>query len=186
MGAEVSIDVYGVRDALRELGAIDKTLRFKAQARIKAASKPLADEGRAAYPETNEIKDNLKGWSAGGRLGYDKVRVDKGVQVKIGGRSYGNAYAIVTLVQQDPGGALFDIAGLNNGSSGNPDGPDRKGRKRQRIQSEAFLNALKYEFGPAQRGLWRRQRKIREMATEELLQALRDVTSMVNKRLVES
>jgi len=181
--ATTSIEVYGVRDALKELGKIDKTLRFKAQNRLKAAGAELSNIARETYPSNQQINNDLRGWSQKGRLGYDKPKVDKGVQIQIGGRSFGNAYAVVTLVQKDPGGALFDIAGLRDGAAGGG-GKDKKGRRRDPDQSQAFLDVLNANYGKAQRGMWRKVKTIRELASVEILKACEDIMEMVNRKLV--
>ena len=186
MSAEISIDVYGVRDALKELGQLDKKYRFQAQNRMKAAAQPMVRVAQEAYPSDNEIRNVLEGWGPKGRLGYSTPTVNKGVQVKIGGKSYGNAFAIVTLVSNNPGAALFDIAGLQNGNAGNPSGPDKKGRARKPVQSQAFIDALNRAYGKAQRGVWRKRKQIFELAEQELLQAIRDITAQTNRKLVES
>jgi hypothetical protein len=183
VSTETSIEIYGVREALAELGKLDKKYRFAAQNRIKAAAGPMLDEARQTYPDNSTIQDALSGWSRGGRLGYDKSKVDKGVTIKIGGRSYGNAYAVVTLVQNNAGGALFDIAGLRDGSQG-VGGTDRLGRSREDVQSDAFLAALNARFGKAQRGLWRKRKRIMELAETELMKALQDIAAEANRKLV--
>lgn len=181
VGAEIS--VYGVRDALKELGQMDKTLRFKAVSKIKGASGEMLAVARSQYPDNSQLQDVMPGWSTKGRLGYDKKNVDKGVQVVVGGRSFGNSYAIVTIVQKNAGGALFDIAGLRNGSEG-VGGTDRLGRNREDSQSEAFLRNLNSAFGKAQRGMWRKIKVIRELADKELMNALEEVAAQVNRKLV--
>ena len=186
MGVEMSVDVYGVRDALKELGQLDKKYRFQAQNRIKAAGAEIVRVAQEAYPDTPTIQGALSGWSQKGRLGYDKTKVDKGVQIKIGGKSYGNAYALVTLVSSNPGASLFEVAGMNNGNSGKPGGPDRLNRKRQPIQSQAFIDALTAAYGKAQRGIWRRHKAIYAASEGALMEALRDVVAQVNRKLVES
>lgn len=183
MGATAEIQVFGVRDALKELGQIDKTLRFKAVSKIKGASGEMLAVARSQYPDNSQLQDAMPGWSTKGRLGYDKKKVDSGVVVQVGGRSYGNAYAIVTIVQKNAGGALFDIAGLRNGSEG-VGGTDRLGRNREDSQSEAFLRNLNSAFGEAQRGMWRKIRIIRELADKELMSALEEVAAQVNRKLV--
>lgn len=181
VGAE--IQVFGVRDALKELGQMDKTLRFKAVSKIKGASGEMLAVARDTYPDNSQLQDVMKGWSTKGRLGYDKKKVDAGVTIQVGGRSYGNAYSIVTIIQKNAGGALFDIAGLRNGSKG-VGGTDRLGRTRDSEQSEAFLNNLNNAFGKAQRGMWRKIKVIREMADKELINALEEVAAQVNRKLV--
>lgn len=183
MPASANIEVYGVRDALKELGQIDKKLRFKATNKIKGASGEMLSIARSTYPDNSTLQDTLPGWSTKGRLGYDKKKVDSGVTVQVGGRSFGQSYAIVTIVQKNAGGALFDIAGLRNGSEG-VGGTDRLGRNREDSQSEAFLRNLNASFGLAQRGMWRKIKVIRELANGELMKALEEVTAEVNRKLV--
>lgn len=183
MPVSAEIEVFGVRDALKELGQMDKSLRFKAISKIKGASGQMLAVARSQYPDNSQLQDVMPGWSTKGRLGYDKKNVDKGVQVQVGGRSFGNSYAVVTIIQKNAGGALFDIAGLRNGSEG-VGSTDRLGRDRKPAQSKAFLDNLNSAFGPAQRGMWRKIRIIREMANQELMTALDEVAAQVNRKLV--
>lgn len=187
MSVSVSTELYGVRDALRELGEIDRKLKNAAIARIRAAGSDIVAVARTEYPTTNEVKSDLEGWSQGGRLGYDKPKVDAGVKIKVGGKTprNANAYAIVTLVQDNAGGALYDIAGLRDGRKGKPSGPDRLNRKRQPKQSKAFIQALNNGFGNAQRGLWPKRREIAALAQGNLRKALDQVAESVNRKLVE-
>lgn len=182
MGVSAEINVYGVREALKELGQMDKTLRFKAVSKIKGASGEMLAVARSTYPDNSQLIDIMPGWSKGGRLGYDKKKVDAGVTVQVGGRARGDSYAIVTIIQKNAGGALFDIAGLANGAQG-VGGTDRLGRNRSDVQSEAFLRNLN-AFGKAQRGMWRKIAIIREMANKELMSALEEVAAQVNRKLV--
>lgn len=183
MAVSAEINVYGVREALRELGQIDKSLRWKAISKIKGASGEMLAVARSTYPTTSELQDVMEGWSKKGRLGYDKKKVDSGVTVQVGGRSFGDAYSIVTIIQKNAGGALFDIAGLANGSQG-VGGTDRLGRNREDSQSDAFLRNLNLSFGKAQRGMWRKIKVIRELADKELMKALEEVAAQVNRKLV--
>jgi hypothetical protein len=183
MGVSAEINVYGVREALKELGQMDKTLRFKAVSKIKGASGEMLAVARSTYPDNTYLADVMRGWSKGGRLGYDKKKVDAGVTVQVGGRARGDSYAIVTIIQKNAGGALFDIAGLRKGAQG-VGGTDRLGRKREDVQSEKFLKTLDGAFGQAQRGMWRKIAIIREMANKELMSALEEVAAQVNRKLV--
>ena len=183
MPVSAEIEVFGVRDALRELGKIDKKQRFAAVNKIKSASGELVALARENYPSDAFMNDVMKGWSKGGRLGYSKAAADKGVTVQVGGRSIGNSYAVVTIIQKNAGAALYDIAGLRNGAKG-VGSTDRLGRVRQPQQSKAFLETLTAAYGPAQRGMWRNIRRIRELATGQLMKALEDVAAEVNRKLV--
>jgi hypothetical protein len=175
MGVSASVEIYGVREALKELGQIDKKQRWKAIAKVKAAGEPLAKAAREKYaPDPVLISEaGYVSWSKNGRLGYSKAAADKGVQVQVGGRSRGDAYAIVTIVQKNPGAAMFDIAGFANGAYAK--GP----------QGEAFIAKLNREYGKAQRGMWRNIAVIRKIGNDEIIRALEEVAAEVNRKLVK-
>lgn len=172
---ESEIQIYGVREALAELGRIDSKTRFKAVNKLKAAGESLLAAPRANYP----MAAPMSRWAQTGRLGYNPSKVQSGVQIQVGGRTPrdANAYAIVTLVQKNAGGALFDIGGLRGGAQG-----DTSGNKKKR--QEKFLSNLNHGYGPAQRGLWRSVREVRANANAALMQALEDVAAEVNRKLV--
>lgn len=175
MGVSASVEVFGVRDALKELGQIDKKQRFKAIAKVKAAGEPLVNAAREKYaPDpvlTNEAGRTT--WKNQGRLGYSKSSADKGVQIQVGGRSKGDAYAIVTIVQKNPGAAMFDIAGF-------ADGKYSKGP-----QGDAFIAKLNRDYGKAQRGMWRNIGVIRKIGNDAIMKALEEVAAQVNRKLVK-
>lgn len=183
MPASASIEVFGVRDALRQLGQMDPKLRFKAIQKVKNASGEMLAAARENYPDDTDLRDQIPGWSKKGRLGYTKAAADKGVQVQVGGRSRGNSYAVVTIIQKNAGAAMFDIAGLRDGARG-VGSSDRLGRNRDAAQSEAFLRVLNASYGKAQRGMWRSIRKIRDLSNGALMDALKDVAAEVNRKLV--
>ena len=174
MAVSADIEVFGVRDALRELGQLDRKTKFKVINKVKAAGKPMLDKARENYPNDPVLtKDGQVTWRPTGRLGYSKREADKGVQLQVGGRAFGNAYAIVTIIQKNPGAAMFDIAGLNNGASG-------KGGPR----GDAFIQKLNDEYGRAQRGMWRNIVEIRALAANSMTDALNEVMAEVNRKLV--
>lgn len=167
MPIEASVDVYGAKAVLTELNKIDKTQKFKAIAKMKAAGAPLIEAGRSQYP-TDQPTDH---WSPNGRLGYSKKKADSGVQLQIGGRSKGESYAIATLIQKTPGAAMFDIAGFANGQYS-------KGKS-----GDALIQKLNNDFGKAQRGLWRNIKTIREIGNKAILDALNEVASEFNRKV---
>lgn len=174
MAVSADIEVYGIRDALRELGKIDSKYKFKVINRVKAAGKPMLDKARENYPTDPVLTDSNGNvtWRTTGRLGYSKKMADRGVVMQVGGRAFGNAYAIVTIVQKNPGAAMFDIAGFANGSWS-------KGPK-----GDAFIAKLNREYGQAQRGMWRNIVQIRELAGKSMTKALNEVMAEVNRNLV--
>lgn len=169
MVASASIDVHGVRESLKVLAEIDKKQKWKAIAKIKSAGAPLIALAQENYPDTAP----LSGWSKKGRLGYDPKKVRSGVQIQVGGRSKGDRYAIVTLVQKNAGGAMFDMAGFAN----------NKNSKAQHAGQAQFTKLIEADFGRAQRAMWRNIAKIREIAAKEIMDALNEVAADANRKL---
>jgi hypothetical protein len=174
MSVTASVEVYGVREALAELRKLSPECRREAVNKVKAAGRPLVALGQANYPTVKP----LRGWGAGergGRLGYKATKVRNGVKVEVGGRTPrgANAFNVVTLVQKDAAGALFDIAGLRNGAS-----PGRRG------PNPTFIKALDANYGRSQRGMWRNIAKIRDEAQDAIIGAVTEVAASTNRRLV--
>jgi hypothetical protein len=169
-----SVDVYGAKAVLTELNKIDRTQKFKAIAKMKAAGAPLIAAGQRQYPSDPVLVSEAGNvsWSPNGRLGYSKKKADTGVQLQIGGRSKGQAYAIATLIQKNPGAAMFDIAGFANGKFS-------KG-----TSGDAFIKKLNKDFGPAQRGMWRNIKTIRDIGNQAILDAINEVAEEFNRKIV--
>lgn len=182
MTLSVDVQLYGVRDALAELRSIDPKMRSAAVREVKRDLSGLLEPARKTYPAST----GLKGWSRGGRLGYDDSKVKQGVQVVVGGRTPkgANRFPIVTVVQKNAGGALFSLAGMQNGAKSVRGKKDRLGRPYTTAQSIAFINKLTAENERAQRGLWKAREEIRDSAGEAIGVALEKVTAQVNRRVV--
>ena len=165
--------MYGAKSVLTELNKLDRKQKFAAIAKMKSAGAPLIAAGQRQYPSDPVLVNeaNRVSWSPNGRLGYSKKKADTGVQLQIGGRSKGQSYAIATLIQKNPGASMFDIAGLANGKfSKGPSG-------------DAFIDKLTRDFGPAQRGMWRNIKAIREIGNQAILDALNDVAGEFNRKV---
>lgn len=174
MSIEAEIQVYGVREALAELHKLGPACRREAVNKIKGAGTELVALGRENYPGARP----LRGWGEGqrgGRLGYKATKVRNGVKVEVGGRTPrgATAFPVVTLVQKDAGGALFDIAGLRNGAN-----PGRRG------PNPSFIRNLDANYGRAQRGMWRNVARIRDRAQDGIIKAVTEVAASTNRRLV--
>ena len=174
MPVSASVEVYGVRDVLKELGQIDKKQKFKAIAKVKAAGGPAFALARENYPSDPVLvsEAGYVSWQRKGRLGYSKADADKGVVIQVGGRARGQAYPIVTIVQKNPGAAMFDIAGFADG------------KWVKRHSGDDFIDVLERKYGKAQRGMWRNVVKIRALASEAINKALDEVAAEVNRKLV--
>ena len=163
MSLNTSVEITGLKQALSELSKLDKSARFKAAAKIKASSPAMLEEGRKQFPADIGISV-IHGWKNKGRLAYDKAKVDKGVQIMVGGRSRGQGITpLVTLVQKDAAGALFSQAGTKSITD--------------------FTKLLTNVFGRPQRGLWRSRKFIAEQGTADIMKAVDEVIADANRAL---
>jgi hypothetical protein len=160
-----------VREALAELYKLSPACRREAVAKIKSAGNELVALGRENFPGAQP----LRGWAPTGRLGYKATKVRNGVKIEVGGRTPrgADAFNIVTMVQRDAGGALFDIAGLRNGASPGRNGPN-----------PSFIRNLDANYGKAQRGMWRNIGRIRDRAQDGIIKAVQEVAASANRRLI--
>ena len=163
MSLETSVEITGLKQALAELGKLDKSARFKAAAKIKASSPAMMEEARKQFPAEIGVSV-IKGMGNKGRLGYNKTAVDKGVQIVVGGRARGKGITpLVTLVQKNAAGALFSQAGTKNNSD--------------------FSRLLTNVFGRPQRGLWRSRAFIAEQGSADIMRAVDEVIADANRAL---
>ena len=168
MSLETGVEITGLKQALSELSKLDKSARFKAAAKIKASSPAMLEEARRQFPADvgitmiHGMAPSKKGKK--GRLAYDKTKVDKGVQIMVGGRSRGvGIVPLVTLVQKDAAGALFSQAGTKSVTD--------------------FTKLLTNVFGRPQRGLWRSRKFIAEQGTADIMKAVDEVIADANRAL---
>ena len=162
MSLNTSVEITGLKQALSELGKLDKSARFKAAAKIKASSPAMMEDARKQFPADIGISV-IHGMGNKGRLGYKKAQVDKGVQIMVGGRARPGVTPLVTLVQKSAAGALFSQAGTKNTSQ--------------------FSNLLANTFGRPQRGLWRSRKFIQEQGSADIMRAVDEVIADANRAL---
>jgi hypothetical protein len=162
MSLETTAEITGLKQALSELSKLDKSARFKAAAKIKASSPAMLENARAQFPADIGVTV-IHGMRNKGRLGYDKAKVDKGVQIVVGGRARQGVSPLVTLVQKSAAGALFSQAGTKNRSQ--------------------FSDLLAGVFGQPQRGLWRSRKFIQEQGTADIMRAVDEVIADANRAL---
>jgi len=142
MAAVTEID--GVKKVLQELYYLDRRLHREITGRMKTAAKPIAEYVGSLFPQG----DALSRWDTGATPGlrtsggfpkYYGPAARKGVKVRVGGRTnrLTGMAPILKLVQTDPAGAVYDIAGRKNTG----DHPN-------------FIPNLKGKTGQASRAMW--------------------------------
>jgi hypothetical protein len=122
---QMRIEIYGVKEALRELNKINPKLRREFTKQYKEISKPVLDAAKAKFPMSPPISGMGRPYKKFG--GWDGGLVAKGVIAKINTRkarnrnaAEGAAYETVGtfIIQQKTGwGSIFDIAGRKTPSS---------------------------------------------------------------------
>jgi hypothetical protein len=166
MSVTASTEIYGLKQALAELGKLDSKTKFKAVNKIKSAGAEMVTEVSSRYPDTVPLSGMRPSTKGNTRLAYDPKKVRKGVTIQVGGRARKGVVPLVTLIQKDAGGAFYDLAGLRDGSS-------------------QFVKDLNNRTGKAQRGMWRARTYIYGQATQDILAAIEEVMKSVNRNLVK-
>ena len=164
MSVTTSTEIYGLKAALAELGKLDSKTKFKAINQIKSSGATMVERVKETYPPVAPLSGMRPSKKGGTRLAYNPTNVRKGVNIQVGGRRQGTSIPLVTLIQKDAGGALFDIAGLRDNSS-------------------QFVSYLNNTNGLPQRGMWRERSYIYGQATQDILQAIEQVLAQVNRKL---
>lgn len=181
MPVAAEIQVYGVRDSLKILGEIDRKQRLAAVAKIKGASRELVTVAKETYP----TEAPLSGMKYPGFFQYDPTKVQRALKVRVGGRARFGSAPLVTLVQDNPGANLYDLAGLRNNAFASRQRRDRSGGRRYSItNNRTFTPNLTAKWGPAVRGMGRSINLIRRTGYQAILDALEDVAAEANRRLV--
>jgi len=178
------IEIHGLKEALKELSLVDKKAKWAAVREIKTASGKLIGIAQQPYPTNGDVARRLPGAVHKGRTGYDQSKAYRGIKIKVGGRRTRQGEPVVTLVQQDPGAMIYQVAGMRGGSQGKPNGPDRLGRKRKATQSTAYIEHLQRDFGRYQRGYWQNYKQLFEEAQGQVMDAVRRVAAQVNRKIV--
>jgi hypothetical protein len=174
-GANVKLQVYGVKEALKEINKINPKLRRQYTKRYKEMVKPILDDAKSRFPETAP----LSGWSRPYKKlgGWDGGLVAKGVVAKINTRkarnrniATGATYETVGvfIVQQKTGwGSLFDMAGKKNSDG-------------QMVQ-----NLLGKGYGTASRAMWPAYEANASKVEDNVRGLVKDVMADVQRNVVD-
>lgn len=115
MTTRMSVEVVGVRDAIRSLNRIEPGLRKQFAAEATQIAQPAIRAVQSAYRFV-PLSGMERNWKEKNRsrknfpFSLDKAR--KGVKVKLDARR--DATAVILITQMDPGAAIFETAGRAN------------------------------------------------------------------------
>jgi hypothetical protein len=169
----MSVQVHGVKEALRELNKTSPTLRRAFTKDYKAIVKPVIDQAKAAFPNQPPLRNMVHPYKQLG--GWDGGMVAKGVVAKINTRkarnrnaALGASYETVGtfIIQQKTGwGSLYDMAGKKNSST-------------------VFVSNLTAKFGGASRAMWPAYESNAEEVNAAVLDLVGKVMAEVGRNVI--
>ena len=167
MIATNSIQVYGVKSALKELNKINPKLRREYTKRYKDIVKPILQQAKIDFPKQPPLSGMGRPHT---RLGaWDGGLVAKGVVAKIDTRKARPGTETVGaffIVQKTGWGSIYDIAGRNN-----PGLP-------------FVQNLMSKGHGPASRVMWPAYLQNANEIQLKVFELVGDVMNDVNRNLV--
>ena len=138
MGA---VEVEGLPQVLKAIRDFTPDLNKRLRKDLTEQAQPIIKAAAARMPERP-----TSGWGQKGRTGFSRARAQSGMKVSLRAskriRGVRGSYAVVEIVQNNAGGAIWDQAGTR----GNYQPPTQRGA--------AFVAALNATGGRPQRGLW--------------------------------
>jgi hypothetical protein len=122
-GFGVDVSIIGLAELEKGLRSFDPTLARIMNREFRDALTPVVKEAQRNVPAVA-----LSGWDATGdgewstRLGWDSGQVAKGIKVRKGAgrtrrRTRGGVQVAWRIVNENPAGAVFELAGRRNGGS---------------------------------------------------------------------
>lgn len=174
-----TIQVYGVKDALRELNSFDKRARRKVTADYKKIVRPVIDEAKSRLPLGVPIRGWNRSWttkSGQKLLPWDSTIADDYIKARVSGKKprewSGYMSNLATFIIQWSGAinTIYDIAGRESR------GATPQGRN--------MIAGLEMRKGKASRVLWPAYEANRDAVESAMRDLLNDVMAQVNRNLV--
>ena len=163
-----TIQVFGVKEALKELRDIDPDLRKLINARAKDIVKPATDAIKNKYP-AQYLSGMQRNWTQRGRLKfpYDQAAARKGVTLKIDTGK--KSRSVIRIDQRNPAAALIDMAGKQGGRN---------------AQGGRFVDALTTIYGQPSRVMWPAYLANGNEVEQRMFNVVEDLMEMVNKKVL--
>ena len=113
MATDLTIQVNGVKDAVKYLNQVEPGYRKAYVANMKQIAKPMTDAMQNQYDNSKFPSGTKRNWSPGGRQVFplSVSKAVKGVGVRVNNKKRGAAFSVM---QKNPAAAIFDIAGRAN------------------------------------------------------------------------
>ena len=113
MATDLTIQVNGVKDAVKYLNQVEPGYRKAYVANMKQIAKPMTDAMQSQYDDSKFPSGTQRNWSPGGRQVFplSASKAVRGVGVRVNNKKRGAAFSVM---QKNPAAAIFDIAGRAN------------------------------------------------------------------------
>jgi hypothetical protein len=113
MTTDLTIQVNGVKDAVKYLNQVEPGYRKAYVANMKQIAKPMTDAMQSQYDDSKFPSGTKRNWSPGGRQVFplSASKAVRGVGVRVNNKKKGAAFSVM---QKNPAAAIFDIAGRAN------------------------------------------------------------------------
>jgi hypothetical protein len=113
MTTDLTLQVNGVKDAVKYLNKVEPGFRKAYVANMKEIAKPMTDAMKANYDDNRFPSGTKRNWSPGGRQVFplSASNAVRGVGVRVNNKKQGAAFSVM---QKNPAAAIFDIAGRAN------------------------------------------------------------------------
>ena len=113
MTTDLTLQVNGVKDAVKYLSKVEPGFRKAYVANMKEIAKPMTDAMKSNYDDNRFPSGTQRNWSPGGRQVFplSASKAIRGVGVRVNNKKQGAAFSVM---QKNPAAAIFDIAGRAN------------------------------------------------------------------------
>jgi hypothetical protein len=162
-----SVEVSGVKSAIKELRKIDPELRKQFNKDAKEVVRPVIEAAKGNYPATF-LSGMSRAWTQGGKpkFPYSQSKAKSGVRLKVDTR--GKAVSIINVAQNNPAAAIIDMAGKKGGDS-------RRG--------EVFIANLTEKAGRPSRVMWPAFESNETQVQFAMVQLINSVMERVDKEI---
>lgn len=175
MSVGVSVEVIGIKDALRELNNLDKEARRKVTRDFKRITKPVEESARKLIPQSAPLSGMNRAWTT--KSGYQMLPYGSAGKERIVSQVSGRKpkmfaghmtnLATFFIKFQGPTATLFDMAGKGPV-------PTRQGSQ--------MVSALTQRFGPPSRVLWRAYEQHEGDVVAETQKLIDEMMEDINRR----
>ena len=162
-----SVEVSGVKSAIKELRKIDPELRKQFNKDAKEVVRPVVEEAKSAYPDV-VLTGMSRTWTQNGiqKFPYSGRKARSGVKLKVDTR--GKAVSIINVQQNNPAAEIVDMAGRGSTKS-------RRG--------QIFVENLNNKIGRPSRFMWPSFEKHETEVTAAMVNLIDEVMNRVEKAI---